>query len=106
MPIRAHFATLPTGNTNAVVPILFIGPSTKLLAEPEVAVEPAFIVRIFPEEQNTTPFVSVKVPFTLVELFKVTPVPLVLFIVRLEKPVEFVPPIDCAAVPKKATSPA
>src|ERR1019366_2741142 len=71
MAIRAHFATLPTGNTNAVVPILFIGPSTKLVAEPEVAVEPAFIVKILVASVFKIPLVKVSTFETIVGLLRV-----------------------------------
>ena len=100
--MRAYFIPFPTGNTKAVLPALFIGPFTKLADEPEVEVAFVFNVSIFAVVVVTIPFVSVRVPFTLEDVFRFTPA--LAATVRLLNVVTELPPMFCALVPASVTT--
>ena len=59
IPSRLHEDPLPMGNTNAALPIFFMGPFTNEAAEPAVDVAAAFKVNKLEEEVFIIPIVSV-----------------------------------------------
>ena len=105
MAIGAYSVPSPTGKINAVLPVLSMGPSTKLAVLPPV--DDAVLVRDnkLVEVVFTIPSVKVNTAVTLASCCRVIPAALVLLIVRLLNDVTELPLINCPLLSLNETVP-